>query len=294
MMSRRRFAVQTSLQSVFFATSPEGNHGARAERPNASSSAPPADSARARLGRGLDRSRLRLTFAEEFTRLVASPDGVRGWRTTYANGERTLPANREAQHYVDPGPDIDTFAVENGILRIRAAPRLGPSGLTYSSGLLTTQRLFSQRYGHFEMRAHLPAGPGFWPAFWLLPEDRTWPPELDVVEVLGHDPCTLWASVHSREHGVRRATNIPVPVADLSGGFHLYGASWGPEMVRWYLDDVEVASAPTPRDMHKPMYLLMNLAVGGPGSWPGPADGVSSAEMRVDYVRAYRAEPGTP
>jgi hypothetical protein len=40
--------------------------------------------------------------------------------------------------------------------------------------------------------------------------------------------------------------------------------------------------------------LTVNLAVGGLGSWPGPADGVSSARMLVDYVRAYRVEPGTP
>jgi beta-glucanase (GH16 family) len=239
----------------------------------------------------LDRSRLRLTFAEEFDTLVASPDGSRGWRTTYSGGDRTLSSNKEAQHYVDTSLGVDPFRVEGGVLRITAEPRPGPGGLSYSSGLLTSERLFSQLYGHFEMRARLPSGRGFWPAFWLLPVERVWPPELDVVELLGHDPRTMIVSTHSAADGVRRANNIPVRVDDLSRGFHLYGASWGREEIRWYLDNVEVARAPTPADMHKPMYLLVNLAVGGPGSWPGPSDGLSTAHLLVDYVRAWRFEP---
>ncbi len=290
----RRLAAQALIGSPFLAASSTPARLARAEGARIPDAHQPIGESPPGSGRLLDRSRLRLTFAEEFDRLVASPEGIRCWRTTFANGERTLPTNREAQHYVDPSSDAASLAVEDGVLSIRATPRAAPGGLTYTSGLLTTQRLFWQRYGHFEMRARMPAGHGFWPAFWLLPVDQTWPPELDVVEVLGHAPSTLWVSVHTRGNGERRATTFPVPVIDLSADFHLYGASWNPEVVRWYLDDLEVASAPTPSDMHKPMYMLVNLAVGGPGSWPGPADGVSSAELRVDYVRAYHVEPGTP
>jgi Ca2+-binding RTX toxin-like protein len=47
-------------------------------------------------------------------------------------------------------------------------------------------------------------------------------------------------------------------------------------------------STPTPPDMHSPMYMIADLAVGGPSVWPGPADGVSSATMNIDYIRAYQ------
>jgi hypothetical protein len=131
---------------------------------------------------------------------------------------------------------------------------------------------FSQRYGYFEARARVPAGRGLWPAFWLLPVDLSWPPEADVMEVLGQDPRTLYTTVHSRSwpdgtmrgHGTRGA--------DLSAAMHRFGMDWGPERVCFYLDRKRVFSQPTPRDWHKPFYLLLNLGVGGPKSWPGAPD----------------------
>lgn len=64
------------------------------------------------------------------------------------------------------------------MLSITAAPaaKTGavlPKGLTYSSGLLTTQASFAQLYVYFGIRAELPSGAGFWPTFWLLPTDGT-------------------------------------------------------------------------------------------------------------------------
>jgi len=48
---------------------------------------------------------------------------------------------------------------------------------------------------------------------------------------------------------------------------------------------------PTPPDMHKPMYMVANLAVGG--VWPGSPDASTTfpARMTIDYIRAYRFAP---
>jgi len=249
----------------------------------------------------VDRGELVATFADEFDRFRSAPDGrdpASGrpvWRTTYTWGKgplRTLPSNKEAQHYTDVSEGLDPFRLQGGVLAISARPRVRgvartmPAELSYTSGLITTQETFSQLYGYFEFRARMPKGQGFWPALWLLPTDLTWPPEIDVVEMHGQAPDVIFTNLHTRtgrgylrHHRIRR---------DTSADFHTYAVSWRADEIRWFFDDCEIARAPTPPDLRKPMYLLACLAVGGPGSWPGPADGQSSSVLELDFVRAYQ------
>jgi beta-glucanase (GH16 family)/Ca2+-binding RTX toxin-like protein len=245
----------------------------------------------------IDYASLRLTFADEFDTFAASPtgwgsSGEAAWRTTYLWGARTLSSNREAQYYSDPTVGVDPFTVRDGVLHVTAAPAAPgvtlPDGLAYTSGMIQSETICAQLYGYFEIRARMPSGAGFWPAFWLLPDDGAWPPEIDVVEVLGSDPSRVYTTVHSASSGSHALVSSSAVVADTSAGFHSYGVSWRPDMIRWYVDGTEVFAAPAPPDLTRPMYMVANLAVGGAGSWPGPADGVSSATMSIDYIRAYQ------
>ena len=237
-----------------------------------------------------------LTFNEEFRTLRASVNGAGGWSTTLAHGDRTLPGNDERQFYSDATVGDMPFAIVGGQLAITAAPCRAASPLPYCSGVLTSRGMFFQHFGYFEIRARLPSGRGLWPAFWLLPKGGAWPPELDVLEVLGHEPTMLYASAHwvapeggPAAAGKHQSATNKVRTADLSEGFHVFGLSWHPDLLRWYLDGAEVARMPTPPGLDKPMYLLLNLAVGGPKSWPGAPDGSTRfpAQMLVDTVRAY-------
>jgi beta-glucanase (GH16 family) len=232
-----------------------------------------------------------VTFDEEFDTFAWSPTGSQRWMTRFPYGgtaQRTLTA-QEDEYYSDASVGVDPFRLRDGLLDITAA--LGPNrgGKPYTSGLITTYRSFKQLYGYFEMRAKLPTGPGLWPAFWLLPADNSWPPEIDIFEVLGKDPTTLFVSVHTRETGRHTSITTPVHTADLSQDFHVYAVDWEPDTVTWYLDDHEVAQMPTPGDMHKPMYLLVNLAVGAKDSWPGPPDDRTKfpVHMLIDWIRVY-------
>lgn len=241
----------------------------------------------------VDRTALRATFADEFDGFRVTPSGLDGsnavWRSTYLWGARTLASNHEAQFYSDATTGRDPFRVADGVLHITAAPSAGlPDGLTYSSGLITTQMSCVQTYGYFEMVAKLPAGGGFWPAFWLLPADGRWPPEIDVLEMLGQDPTTMYVTAHSAATGAHTSGTTWLHVDDLSAGFHSFAVSWRPDAIKWYVDGTEVFSVATPADMHRPMYMLANLAVGAAGSWPGPADGVSSATLSIDSIRAWQ------
>jgi beta-glucanase (GH16 family) len=237
----------------------------------------------------IDLSHFQLAFADEFNSFDWSPDGSHGWRTTLDWGNRTLPANHEAQYYSDSSVGVDPFHLHDGVLDITATAGSNPLGLPYNSGVITTQGSFSQLYGYFEMRAELPSGAGLWPTFWLLPANHSWPPELDVFEVLGSDPTTAVATVHSAATGAHTAIASAVATGDLSEGFHTFGVNWQQDIIQWYIDGAEVAEAPTPADMHQPMYLLANLAVGGAGSWPGVADASAfPATMSIDYIHVYQ------
>lgn len=252
---------------------------------------------------------LQMTFEDEFNSFRPWRDGHGVWRTMFKDGRsadpvelRTISGNHELQLYVDPAMPVgvsggaeaasalDPFIIDNGVLEIVARPT--PPGLSralggfrYTSGLITTQPSFNQTYGYFEMRAKLPRGKGVWPAFWLLPSDLGWPPEIDVMESIG-DPAFVWTTAHSK---VDKTPGVKHQVAP--DVFHTFAVSWDAKQLIWFVDGREVNRQPTPPDMHKPMYLLANVAVGG--DWPGAPDATTSfpARMSIDYIRAYRFAP---
>jgi O-antigen/teichoic acid export membrane protein len=241
-----------------------------------------------------------VTFREEFEslRLWDGHEGV--WEPYYPSGARTNAANRERQYYVDPrsGRDseflapVNPYEIKDGlIIRARPLPARAMAvtrGLPYASGLLTTVRSFSFTYGFVEMRARVPHGRGLWPALWLAAADGSWPPEIDVVEVLGHRPQEYWASAHwGRPSGEQKALHR-ITVADLSQDFHTYAVKWTSNEIVWYLDGQSVASMKTPPDINKPMYILLNLAVGG--EWPGMPDSTTTfpAEFHVAWIRVLQ------
>ncbi|WP_374413182.1 family 16 glycosylhydrolase [Novosphingobium colocasiae] len=250
-----------------------------------------------------DASKLTLGFSDEFNTLNLDMR-QNGWRTEYGNGGPGSVASHtllgEAEVYTDPTwtgtgtkpLGVNPFSIDNGVLTITAAPAsdaIKPfiDGHTYTSGLLTSKFSYAQQYGYFEIRAALPAGNGFWPAFWLLPTDNSWPPELDVFEMLGNDPNVVYMTTHGRENGANTMAQDRAVID--STQFHTYGVDWNADRVIYYIDGVEVARQDTPEAMKKEMYMLINLAVGGDKSWAGPADaGTGAGEMKVDYVRAYR------
>lgn len=239
----------------------------------------------------LSLSGMAMTFDDEFNSFNASPSGVGAtWSTTLGHGARTLSGNHEAEYYSDSSVGVSPFSDSNGVLAITAAPTNPASnslGLSYTSGAITTDHSFAQLYGYFEMRAELPAQQGFWPAFWLLPANGTWPPELDAMEQIGSQPTIDFVSAHSGTSNSQTIVGTGINVGDMSQGFHTYGVYWTPTQITWYFDGQEIATAPTPADMNTPMYMTVNLAVGGIGSWPGAPAAGTSAQMLVDYVRAY-------
>ncbi len=242
-------------------------------------------------------SGMKLTFDEEFNSLslrtgtAATANGI--WKTSDGWGNRTLSGNNELQLYVDAdykGLGLNPFSVNNGIATITASktPDWAKSqvGYNYISGELTTAGGFAQQYGYFETKAQMTPGKGMWPAFWMLSTNGKWPPEIDIVEAIGHLPNHVYVNTHSSTNS--SAGKDVWSNEDITKGFHTYGVDWTKDFVTFYFDGKQVYQRATPADFHTPMYMLVNLAVGG--NWPGSPDSTTDwtkSNMQIDYVRAW-------
>ncbi|RZA02024.1 MAG: glycoside hydrolase family 16 protein, partial [Proteobacteria bacterium] len=180
----------------------------------------------------------------------------------------------------------------------------GPSAL-FSSGWIDTYGKYTQTYGFFEMKAKLPGGNGWWPAFWLMPQNRQWSYEIDIMEVLtgnnGNDRTNTGPnSVHLGLLWNNGRGNIGKwyknPALDVTTGFHTYGLLWKPESLTYYVDGIAVHSVKKSEGAaipQIPMYMIANLGVGG--SWGGFPDEKTdfSQTMEIEYIRAYQYD-GAP
>ncbi len=231
--------------------------------------------------------------------------GAPAWRSRYRH-ERHTAINGEKQVYVDVAYAgsgraplrLQPFAIEAGVLTITAAPAdadVAPllGGQRVVSGCITSELTHWQTYGYFEMRARLPAGRGFWPAFWLLPKSGRWPPEIDIVEGSGARPRGVHLGLIDKSRPKGRPGGRWVDnVVDTTDGFHVYGAEWTADDVRFFIDGQQ-QFASGPHGLHEPMYLLANLAVGSKdASWVPDPDATTPwpGRFEIDHIGAYRRE----
>jgi beta-glucanase (GH16 family) len=219
-----------------------------------------------------------LTFAEDFNGTSIDPTK---WNTFYyPNIVNT--GHNELQAYTP-----SALTVQNGVLRIRA-DKQALGGLNYTSGIIQSRDKFAQLFGYFEMRARLPKGSGLWSSFWMLPQSHNWPPEIDIMENLGHEPTTIYMTNHWTDSaGTNPFHTSYVTGPDYSLDYHTYAVLWAPGQIIWYIDGIESART-TQHVASEPMYLLANLAVGG--DWPGNPDANTSfpSFYDIDYIHVYQ------
>lgn len=228
----------------------------------------------------------KLAFDSEFN----SPDDLKKWNIQDQSGQNS---NNELSAYVP-----DAFQIKDGLLHIRAEKRDATYGgklMHYTSGLLNTNLKFDSEYGRFDIRLKVPEGKGFWPAFWMLPSSGDWPPEIDVLEVLGDNPQRMyftnhWGPDHNGTHPSFGQHYDASP--DFSQEFHVVSGVWDKDQIDYYVDGKEVASSHEGIP-HEKMYMILNLAVGG--DWPGSPDDKTKFpnDLQVDYVRVYKAQPNS-
>ncbi|KAA1376319.1 glycoside hydrolase family 16 protein [Aeromicrobium fastidiosum] len=192
----------------------------------------------------------------------------------------------------------------------------------YSTGYVDSIDRFSQRYGHFEVRAWVPSAStmsrGIWPAFWLRADHQ--PGEIDPMESYGaptirsFDPSSSyeWNSWSDTAQG---STSDPVKQktqgrADVGAdkiwqGWHTYGVNWSPTCLRYTYDGRTVATVlfddpktlsyfrgPTFADT---FHIRLNMQVGSKyWGWADPEHTRSEFSFKIDWVRVHQGHGLTP
>jgi beta-glucanase (GH16 family) len=180
-------------------------------------------------------------------------------------------------------------SVQRGVLDLATSAPI-PDG-TYPSGAVTTEGKWHMLYGTLDVRAKLARGQALWPAIWLLPAGQgccSWSYEIDPMEMLGRDPHVVFFTVHWANGTKQRQCSYQGP--DFSASFHTFSLIWRPGFAQWRIDEVTRCIVRGSFVSPVPMYLLIDVAVGGSwGGWPDDSTGAALPQhMLIDYVRAWR------
>jgi beta-glucanase (GH16 family) len=245
-----------------------------------------------------------LVWSDEFS--VDGPPDPASWRF-----ETGFVRNQELQWY-----QAANAAVAGGVLTIEGRRervtnpgyqagstdwRLDRPFADYTSASMTTagQRTFT--YGRFEARARIDVRQGSWPAFWTLGTTGGWPGggEVDIMEFYA---SKVLANV-CRPAGGTCAWSSVIKSLDTLGPdwanqFHVWAMEWDATRIDLFLDgaltnhfsvaDAVPAGAANPY-VGRPVYILLNLALGANGG--DPTGTTFPVRYEVDYVRVYARAP---
>lgn len=237
--------------------------------------------------------------------------------------------NQELQYYRAENVSVGSEPVSGKNCLILTARKEPFSGKQATSGRINTKSKMRFKHGKIEASIRFPhTANGLWPAFWMLGADIDqvgWPRsgEIDIVEMGNKDGIDAgtqnryfngachWGEVKNGGHpAYARPITNPQSLQD---DFHLYTLVWDNNYVRMYLDlDKNPNTAPyytmdipsqagqeadhPSNYLHKPFFVLFNLAVGGnfPQIWDinqvTALNAVNNYEARmyVDFVKVYQ------
>lgn len=226
------------------------------------------------------------------------------WQSRPAHG-RTQDGNKELGLYADPilYPSTNPFPIVDGKRVLRSEKLETP--LTYSNrswnytaSMITSKTLKTiAPGGRVECRLAMPVlgKRGAWPAFWLMPTNGAWPPEIDMLEWpinSGHNAWTYYSTQHWTTGGNHVFKSYPIDIRQIGittdlTGFHTYGVSITEEEIKFDIDG-KVTVVMENRSPTQNWYVLLNMAMGG--TWPGSptVDTAFPCDMVLDWIKFYK------
>ena len=254
------------------------------------------------------------TFVPSSNDGFTSPDSYAGYKLAWAdefNGAKIDPANwsydiggsgwgnQESQYYTDG----KNSSLQNGKLVIEARQE-DFQGKKYTSSRMITKGKREFMFGRVDIRAKVPKGQGIWPALWMLGSNIDkigWPAcdEIDIMELLGHEPKTSYGTIHWGKQGDTKSQNtqgvIKLTTAkSFADEFHIFSLDWEKDKLSILVDDKVIFTTTAAKlgasnyIYNNPNFFIFNIAVGG--LWPGYPDAttVFPQRMEVDYIRVFQ------
>lgn len=226
-------------------------------------------------------------------------DGGHGW------------GNGELQYYTSRigGANGANAYIEKGNLVIEAR-REEYGQKQFTSARLSTKGALAYKYGTLEARIQVPnLANGLWPAFWLLGnniDQVRWPAcgELDIME-MGSAAAIREGTVNQKvsaaahwESGGKNADYSKSTLTEKADNddYHVFKLEWTPKLMTVSVDDtsfwefdISGAEDADLEEYHKPMFIVLNMAVGG---WnyveitdPNEITAPMPAKMYIDWIR---------
>lgn len=168
----------------------------------------------------------------------------------------------------------------------------------FLTGGVYTKDKVSFGFGRWEVRAKLNGAQGAWPAFWLLPQNGSWPDagEIDIMEHLNYD-LVVYQTVHnSYTYRLRIKSNPPQGATGNidPNAFNTYAVELYRASLVFCINNKKTFTYPRmktdkegqfPFDKHQ-YYLLVDMQLSG--SWVGSVKLEDlPVEMEIDWVRFY-------
>ena len=244
-------------------------------------------------------SEWQLVFSDEFNAEDMSQPVAEKWMRCQRQGatwNRWLSDSEEVIYL--QGGDLVARAIPNPDQESDPVPMI--------TGGIKSDGHFGFTYGYVEARIKSNPWTGNFPAFWMMPEDRSagWPDcgEIDIWETIDAQERS-WHTVHSNwtyDLGYKNNPQSSFNVYTSHDRYHTYGLMWDEKTLIWYVDGKEVGryakstnqsqlnQGQWPFDKH--FHVILNQSVGN-NAWAADADVTHTYETRFDWVRVYQ-KPG--
>ena len=255
-----------------------------------------------------------LAWSEEFDYADGAQPSSSTWSWDIGGGGW---GNGELQYYTNR--TVNSHVNDSQLLVQAAYESYG--GSAYTSARLHTEGKLHVYQGYIAARIAIAMQNGFWPAFWAMGAQLPtlgWPycGEVDIMEQVNGDSAgsnpndhTQYGTAHWNANGinstepythVQEGGTIATSPNTWGSAWHVYAVEWTSSSLAFSVDGAVYATVCTTcsigtnsfTDASNPMFILVNVALGGQFPNLAPAASSLPAQLQVDWIRVWQKQDG--